>query len=90
MDLSTSGDFHSVREQLMAPTYHWNFPSDYYNRKGWHSILMQGTVNHLGLFMDVYIGWPGRVHGAVCLQIQHGIGRVRMAAASQVDRGYWW
>ena len=40
------------------------FPSDYYNRKGWHSILMQGTVNHLGLFMDVYIGWPGRVHDA--------------------------
>ena len=25
---------------------------------------MQGTVNHLGLFTDVYIGWPGRVHDA--------------------------
>ena len=40
------------------------YPADYYNRKGWHSILMQGTVNHLGLFVDVYIGWPGRVHDA--------------------------
>ena len=41
-----------------------DFPADYYNRKGWHSILMQGMVNHLGQFMDIYIGWPGRVHDA--------------------------
>ena len=40
------------------------FPADYYNRKGFHSILMQGTVNHLGQFINVYIGWPGRVHNA--------------------------
>lgn len=40
------------------------YPADYYNRKGWHSVLMQGTVNHLGHFVDVYIGWPGRVHDA--------------------------
>ena len=25
---------------------------------------MQGTVNHLGIFVDIYIGWPGRVHDA--------------------------
>ena len=40
------------------------YPADYFNRKGWHSIIMQGTVNHLGVFVDVYIGWPGRVHDA--------------------------
>ena len=39
-------------------------PADYYNRKGWHSILMQGVVNHLGHFTDIYVGWPGRVHDA--------------------------
>ena len=39
-------------------------PADYYNRKGWHSILMQGVVNHLGQFTNVYIGWPGRIHDA--------------------------
>ena len=40
------------------------YPADYYNRKGFHSILMQGTVNHLGQFIDGYIRWPGRVHDA--------------------------
>ena len=25
---------------------------------------MQGTVDHQGLFIDVYIGWPGQVHDA--------------------------
>jgi hypothetical protein len=39
-------------------------PADFYNRKGWHSILMQGVVNHQGHFVDVNIGWPGRVHDA--------------------------
>ena len=29
--------------------------------KGWHSIIMQGTVNHI---IDIYVGWPGRVHDA--------------------------
>ena len=40
--------------------------SDYYNRKGWHSVILQGTgtVDHEGLFTDIYTGWPGRVHDA--------------------------
>ena len=35
------------------------FPADYFNRKGWHSVILQGTVNHLGMFIDINIGWPG-------------------------------
>ena len=27
-------------------------------------MLMQAIVDHLGRFMDVYIGWPGKVHDA--------------------------
>lgn len=38
--------------------------SDYYNRKGYYSIIMQAMVDFRGLFMDVYIGWPGKVHDA--------------------------
>ena len=36
--------------------------SDYYNRKGYYSIIVQAMVDFRGLFMDVYIGWPGKVH----------------------------
>ena len=36
--------------------------SNYYNRKGYY-VIMQAMVDFRGLFMDVYIGWPGKVHG---------------------------
>lgn len=39
-------------------------PADYYNRKGWHSIVLQAVVNHKYCFTDVFIGWPGRSHDA--------------------------
>ena len=37
-------------------------PSNYYNRKGFYSIIMQAVVDNNGLFLDSYIGWPGKVH----------------------------
>ena len=39
-------------------------PKDYYNRKGHHSILLQGLVDHRYRFMDINVGWPGSVHDA--------------------------
>ena len=36
--------------------------SNYYNHRGQYSIIMQAMVDFRGLFMDVYIGWPGKVH----------------------------
>ena len=39
-------------------------PSDYYNRKGFYSLLLQAVVDSQGLFIDVNIGWPGKVHDA--------------------------
>lgn len=38
--------------------------ADYFNRKGYHSILMQAVVDFRGRFLDVNIGWPGKVHDA--------------------------
>ena len=38
--------------------------SDYYNCKGFYSVLMQALVEFCGIFMDVNIGWPGKVHDA--------------------------
>ena len=38
--------------------------ADYFNRKSFYSIIMQALVDFRGLFMDVNIGWPGKVHDA--------------------------
>ena len=38
--------------------------SDYYNRKGYYSVIMQGLVDFCGLFMNIYVGWPGKVNDA--------------------------
>ena len=38
--------------------------TDYYNCKGWYSIITQAVVDHHGLFRDLCIGWPGSVHDA--------------------------
>lgn len=37
---------------------------DYFNRKGFYSIIMQALVDHRGVFMDICVGWPGKVHDA--------------------------
>ena len=46
---------------IVAPS---DCPTDYYNRKGYHSIIMQATADYRYCFTDIYIGWPGQVHDA--------------------------
>ena len=46
---------------IVAPRFH---AADYYNRKGFHSILLQGVVSSKCLFWDFDIGWAGSLHDA--------------------------
>lgn len=38
--------------------------ADYYNRKGFYSVILQGVVDHRLMFWDINVGWPGKVHDA--------------------------
>ena len=37
---------------------------DYYNRKDFYSVVLQAVVNDKLEFIDIYTGWPGKVHDA--------------------------
>lgn len=46
---------------IVAPKLH---APDYYNRKGFHSVLLQGVVTSRCVFWDFDIGWAGSMHDA--------------------------
>ena len=46
---------------ISAPSH---LHTDYFNRKGWYSMLIQGLVDANYRLMDVCVGWPGSVHYA--------------------------
>ena len=47
--------------RIEAPPEH---PDDYYNRKGYHSIVLQAACREDRRFVNIYCGWPGKVHDA--------------------------
>ncbi|XP_062572674.1 uncharacterized protein LOC134267268 [Saccostrea cucullata] len=46
-------------------------PQSYYNRKRFHSIILQGKCKDDMQFIHTNIGWPGRVHDAKVLKNSH-------------------
>ncbi|XP_040275584.1 protein ANTAGONIST OF LIKE HETEROCHROMATIN PROTEIN 1-like [Bufo bufo] len=51
---------------IIAPqVYH----TDYFNRKGWYSIILQKVVDAKGLFWSVNVGKPGSLHDARVLRL---------------------
>ena len=39
-------------------------PEDYINRKGFHSLILQGLVDSDYRFLDICVGWPSKVQNA--------------------------
>ncbi|CAM4598534.1 unnamed protein product [Lepidochelys olivacea] len=46
---------------ILAPEHQ---ASEYINRKGYFSIVLQALVDHKGRFINISMGWPGKVHDA--------------------------
>ncbi|CAM4540845.1 unnamed protein product [Lepidochelys kempii] len=46
---------------ILAPEHQ---ASEYINRKGYFSIVLQALVDHKGRFTNTNVGWPGKVHEA--------------------------
>uniref|UniRef100_A0A8C3SEK4 Putative nuclease HARBI1 n=1 Tax=Chelydra serpentina TaxID=8475 RepID=A0A8C3SEK4_CHESE len=46
---------------ILAPDHQ---ASEYINRKGYFSIVLQALVDHKGCFTNINVGWPGKVHDA--------------------------
>lgn len=38
--------------------------NDYFNRKGYYSVILQAVCREDKRFIDIYCGWPGKVHDA--------------------------
>ncbi|XP_070406843.1 uncharacterized protein [Nothobranchius furzeri] len=51
---------------IIAPQ---EFHTDYFNRKGWHSIIIQGIVDGRGMFWNVNAGQPGSLHDPRVLRL---------------------
>ncbi|KAM7177895.1 uncharacterized protein RBU57_001288 [Macrochelys suwanniensis] len=50
---------------ILAPAH---LASEYINRKGYFSMVLQALVDHRGRFIDINAGWPGKVNDADIFQ----------------------
>ena len=56
---------------------------DYKNYKMWCSMLCIGIVNSQHCFLDLDVGWPGRLHDKTCTEYSHFWGKMHK------DRKLW-
>lgn len=54
------------------------YHKDYFNRKGWHSVVTQAIVDHEYKFLDISVGYPGSNHDAF-IMTKSGIYRKGMS-----------
>uniref|UniRef100_A0A667Z7W3 DDE Tnp4 domain-containing protein n=1 Tax=Myripristis murdjan TaxID=586833 RepID=A0A667Z7W3_9TELE len=50
---------------IVPQQYH----TDYFNHKGWHSLILQAVVDGKGKFWNVFAGLPGSLHDARVLRL---------------------
>src|SRR4051812_24643614 len=43
------------------------FPVDYFNRKGFYSIVLQAVINHKKKFLDICVGWSDSTYDSKIL-----------------------
>lgn len=58
---NTIGCIDCTHIEIKAPSL-YDFPDEYINRKGWHSLNVQAVCDANCIFVDVEIRWPGSVH----------------------------
>ncbi|CAG2195659.1 unnamed protein product [Mytilus edulis] len=57
----TVGAIDGTHIPIIAPSEN---SSDFYNRKGYYSIIMQAVIDHSYKFIDILVGWPRNIHNA--------------------------
>ncbi|XP_065418090.1 uncharacterized protein LOC135974373 [Chrysemys picta bellii] len=55
------GAINGTHIPILAPEHQG---TQYINRKGYFSMVLQALVDHRGRFTNINVGWPGRVHDA--------------------------
>ena len=74
-------------DSTISPSLLQNRMQKYWNRKQFHSIVMQAVVDYQCRFMDIYIGWPGSVHDARILLSSDILLKVKQGLSFLIRRG---
>uniref|UniRef100_A0A8C3F930 Putative nuclease HARBI1 n=1 Tax=Chrysemys picta bellii TaxID=8478 RepID=A0A8C3F930_CHRPI len=55
------GAIDGTHNPILSPEHQ---ATEYINRKGYFSMLLEALVDHKGRFTNINVGWPGKVHDA--------------------------